>query len=305
MVTPQSPPYLTSWQGPVGSLLRTLERVRKSRLVSPQIKAPSTTTSRPGSIDLVQEQAPATARFSESAAPTIGMRTRSEQRLALERREAPALLAEDEDRRAGIVEAMELGRPVGRGADDAAAMAAEPVPEAAVVRPDERLPEQRPHRGADDRGSKGSIRDPTRMNPAPPMASEVRIRVPRFPAERTASSTTQQRPARGEAPCNGDHRWATMAPTPEARGVVETSAEGLGRDAERRGARPAAVADQLAGDGDDEELFAGDERLDVEAVLDGLDDVPHALDEEHLARIPVARSVWSRLISSSVERASG
>ena len=60
------------------------------------------------------------------------------------------------------------------------------------------------------------------MNPAPPTASEVRIRVPRLPAERTASSTTQQRPARGEAPCNGDHRWATMAPTPEARCVVET-----------------------------------------------------------------------------------
>ena len=53
------------------------------------------------------------------------------------------------------------------------------------------------------------------------MASEVRIRLPRFPSERTASSTTQQSPARGEAPCSGDHRWETMAPTPEAWCVAE------------------------------------------------------------------------------------
>ena len=56
---------------------------------------------------------------------------------------------------------------------------------------------------------------------------------------------------------------------------------------ERRGARPASVADQPAGDGYDEELLAVDERLDVEAALDGMDDVPHALDEERPARIPV------------------
>jgi hypothetical protein len=117
---------------------------------------------------------------------------------------------------------VEIGRPVGRGADDATVVAADPVPEAALVRPDESLPEQRPHRGADDRGGKGSIWGPIRMNPAPPMASEVRIRLPRFPSERTASSTTQQSPARGEVPCSGDHRWATTAPTPEARDVVET-----------------------------------------------------------------------------------
>jgi hypothetical protein len=47
------------------------------------------------------------------------------------------------------------------------------------------------------------------------------------------------------------------------------------------------VANKPAGDGDDEELFAADERLDGEAVLDRLDDVPHALDEERPADIPV------------------
>jgi hypothetical protein len=70
-----------------------------------------------------------------------------------------------EDRRAGIVEAMELGRPVGRGADDAAAMAAEPIPEAGAIRPDERLPEQRPHRGADDRGVEGVDPGPDQYEP--------------------------------------------------------------------------------------------------------------------------------------------
>jgi hypothetical protein len=48
--------------------------------------------------------------------------------------EPRALVAEDEDRRAGIDEAAELGRPAGRGADDAAAMAAEPVSQADVCR---------------------------------------------------------------------------------------------------------------------------------------------------------------------------
>jgi hypothetical protein len=55
----------------------------------------------------------------------------------------------------------------------------------------------------------------------PPMVSEVRIRLPRFPSQRAPSPTTQQIPALAEMPCDGDHRWATMAPTPEARCVVK------------------------------------------------------------------------------------
>ena len=64
-------------------------------------------------------------------------------------------------------------------------------------------------------------------------------------------------------------------------------AEGLGRDVECRSAGAASVADQPAGDGDDEELLAVDERFDVKAALDGMDDASHALDEEGPARIPV------------------
>ena len=63
--------------------------------------------------------------------------------------------------------------------------------------------------------------------------------------------------------------------------------ERLGRDFDRRDAGPASFADQPAGDGDDEELFAVEERLDLESALDGMDDVPHALDEEHPPRIAV------------------
>src|SRR5215471_16014982 len=87
-------------------------------------------------------------------------------------------------------------------------------------------------------GAKGSIWGPTRMNPAPPMASEVRIRLPRFPSERTASSTTQQSLAAdgallGRPPLGDDGA--------DAGGVVRRGdlAEGLGRDVERRRARPA------------------------------------------------------------------
>jgi hypothetical protein len=47
------------------------------------------------------------------------------------------------------------------------------------------------------------------------------------------------------------------------------------------------VANQPAGDGDDEELLAVDERLDAEAALDGMNDVPHTLDEESSPSIPV------------------
>ena len=54
---------------------------------------------------------------------------------------------------------------------------------------------RRAHRGADDRRREGVDPGPNKMNPAPPAASEVRIRLPRFPSERTASSTIQQRPA--------------------------------------------------------------------------------------------------------------
>ena len=61
----------------------------------------------------------------------------------------------------------------------------------------------------------------------------------------------------------------------------------LGRDVERRSARPASVADQPAGDGYDEELLAVDDCLEREAALDGMDDVSHPLDEERPARIPV------------------
>jgi hypothetical protein len=50
---------------------------------------------------------------------------------------------------------MEVGRPARRGTDNAASVAADPVPEASVVRPDEGLPEQCPHRGADDPGCVG------------------------------------------------------------------------------------------------------------------------------------------------------
>ena len=78
-----------------------------------------------------------------------------------------------------------------------------------------------------------------------------------------------------------------MAPTPEARGVVEIWRKASGETSsvgvpDRRRSRI-----EPAGDGDDEELFAVEERLDAEAALDGLDDVPHALDEEHPPGIAV------------------
>src|SRR5436853_588492 len=57
------------------------------------------------------------------------------------------------------------------------------------------------------------------MKPAPPTASEVRIRLPRLPSDWTASRRTQQSPALGEAWWREDQLWATTAPTPEAGGV--------------------------------------------------------------------------------------
>ena len=92
----------------------------------------------------------------------------------------------------------------------------------------------------------------------------------------------------GEVLCSGDHFCATMAPTPEARDRQGDFAERFGSDLRAsacltgtgRGHEP-------AGDGDDEELLAVDQRLDVEAALDGMDDVPHALDEKQPPCIPV------------------
>src|SRR6516162_2367443 len=89
----------------------------------------TTTTGRPGSIDLVQELAPRHGEIQGVGRADHRDADKVRAEVAQEGAEPLALLAEDEDRRAGIVAAMEPGRPVGRGADDAAAMAAEPVPE--------------------------------------------------------------------------------------------------------------------------------------------------------------------------------
>ncbi len=182
---------------------------------------------------------------------------------------------------------VETGRPVGRGADDATTVATDPVPEAAIVRPDECLPEQRPHRGADDRGGEGIDPGPDQDEPGasdglrgPDQGTEVPLGADRLehdPAEpRPRRGAVQRRPPLGD---DGAHAGGARR-----RGDL---AEGFGRNLEGRGARAASVADQPAGDGHDEEFLAVDERLDVEAALHGMDDVPHALDEELPARIPM------------------
>jgi hypothetical protein len=166
-------------------------------------------------------------------------------------------------------------------------MAAEPVAKAGVVRADERLAEQRPHRGADDRGVEGVDPAPEQDEPGPAdglrgpdQGAEVPLgahRLEHGPAEAgTRRGAVQRRP-----PLRDD---GTDAGGAVCRG---NQSEGLGRDVDGWDAGPALVADELAGDGDGEELFAVDERLDVGVVLDGLDDVPHALDEEGLASVPV------------------
>src|SRR4051812_32691563 len=96
-------------------------------------------SARPSAIHLVQEQAPGHGEVQGVGHADHRDPDEVPAELALQRREALALLAEHEHRRAGIVEAMELGRSVGRGADGPATMAAQPVPEAALAGADDPL----------------------------------------------------------------------------------------------------------------------------------------------------------------------
>src|SRR3954467_6750274 len=94
------------------------------------------TSACPRAMDRVQDQAPGHGEIQGVGRADHRDADEVPAELALGRRDAPALLAEHAYRGAGIVEAMELDRPVGRGAHGTAAVAAEPVPEAPVVRAD-------------------------------------------------------------------------------------------------------------------------------------------------------------------------
>ena len=217
----------------------------------------------------------------------MGMRTKFVQRPRWSGLRSLALLAQDEERRPGKVEAMEVGRATWRRADDATTVATDPVPEASVVRPNERLTKDTPHRRADDRGGvrvdQRTCQDetsPTDGLRGPDQTPEIAFRLDgleEYPAEPgLRGSVVEGGPPLGD---DGPHAGGT-------RGQGDLP-ERLGRDFDRRNAGPASFADQPAGDGDDEELFAVEERLDLESALDGMDDVPHALDEEHPPRIAV------------------
>ena len=73
---------------------------------------------------------------------------------------------------------------------------------------------------------------------------------------------------------------------------------------ERRSARPTSLTNQPPGDGYDQELLAVDERINVEAGLEGMDDVSRALDEEPPARVAVRTIGEEASYLSSVERRS-
>ena len=143
------------------------------------------------------------------------------------------------------------------------------------------------HRGPDDRGVEGvdPLPDQDEPGPADGLRGPDQGAQVALGADRLEHDPAEARPRRGSV----QRRPPLGHDGPDAGGAVRPGdlAEGLGRDPERRGARPAAVADEPAGDGDGEELVAVDEGVDAVAVLDGLDDVPHALDEEPLAGIAV------------------